>query len=200
MTGKWVSADQIIDIRGIEVVLIAAMADNHVIGRGDDLPWRIPADLKHFKATTLNHVMIMGSTTWRSFRGRALPNRRHIVLTTGRTPIDIHPDDVGNVTIATSLHMAFRDAREHAFQHDQKQVFVIGGQNVYEQTIGFADRMILTRVKGLHEGDKFFPILRWDNPARVIPRMNPETGGHLFESNGYEYSIWDYYRDAGDRA
>jgi dihydrofolate reductase len=180
----------------IEIVLIAAVAANHVIGRGDDLPWRIPADLKHFKATTLNHVMIMGSTTWRSFGGRALPKRHHIVLSRNPRSVVVHEDDQSNVLVVDSLDEAIGHANIIAVGRDQRQVFVIGGQNVYEQTIGFTDRMILTRVHGCPDGDKLFPMHMW-NPARVIPRQNPETGGHAFESNGYEYSIWDYYRDAG---
>lgn len=178
----------------IELVLIAAVADNMVIGRGDELPWRIPADLKHFKATTLNHAMIMGSTTWRSFGGRALPKRYHIVLSRDPRTVVVHEDDQSNVLVVDSLDEAIGHANIIAVGRDQQQVFVIGGADVYRQTIGLADRMILTRVRGDHDGDKFFPIEGF-NPARVIPRMNPETAGHLFESNGYEYSIWDYYRD-----
>lgn len=178
------------DFDPIEFVLIAALSDNHVIGWGNDLPWRIPADLKHFKATTLDHVMVMGSNTWRSFGSKPLPKRRHVVITSRPEAFGIDEKDRDVVTLASDLKTALASARIHARANGQNQIFVIGGANVYEQMIDLADRMILTRVEGVHKGDKFFPKIspEWTGVAREI------DGSIIQESNGYRYSIWDYVR------
>ena len=122
-----------------EIVLVLARADNGVIGRDGDLPWRLPADLKHFKAITAGHPMVMGRKTFDSLPG-LLPGRRHIVLTRDRAwagqGADVAHDVEGAIALA-----------------DAPTVMVIGGAEIYRLFLPRADRIELTQVHLDAEGD-----------------------------------------------
>ncbi len=120
--------------------LILAMAENRVIGRDGALPWRLPADLKHFKTLTLDHTIVMGRKTWESI-GRPLPRRRSIVLT--RDPA-YHAK---GAEMASSLDQALGLAA------GDDEVFVIGGAAVFAEALPRAGRVYLTRVHAELEGD-----------------------------------------------
>lgn len=124
--------------------LIVAMAANRVIGRGNALPWRLPADLAHFKRITMGRPVIMGRRTWESI-GKALPGRRNIVVT--RTPGFAAP----GCEVVDSLAAAWRAAGA------ADEAFVIGGGALYEEALATADRIYLTEVEGEVEGDTRFP-------------------------------------------
>jgi dihydrofolate reductase len=132
------------------LTLIAAVARNGVIGRDNKLPWKLSEDLKHFKALTMGHPMIMGRKTWESLPGK-LPGRPHIVVT--RNP-DYVPD---GATVAFSLHAAVAAAGE------ADEVFVIGGAELYAQAFEFADRLQLTEIDADFDGDAHFP--NWNRAA-----------------------------------
>lgn len=138
------------------VTLVAAVArSSRVIGKDGDLPWRLSADLKRFKATTLGHPIIMGRKTCQSI-GRALPGRRNIVLSRS---LDYMPPD--GVEIAKSLDDALAlacgpEAVSEA-RPEIQEVFVIGGEGVYVAALPRADRLILTWVDGEFDGDAYFP-------------------------------------------
>lgn len=132
------------------ISLIAACDENRVIGNGDDIPWHIPEDFNHFKRTTLGFPIVMGRKTWESLPKKPLPNRINIIVS--RTASDIDGAYVFP-TISEALTYADKTAN---------QVFVIGGQMIYEETIEIADRLIISHVKGVHEGDKFFPEINLD--------------------------------------
>ena len=172
----------------MRLTIIAAMDDTRLIGADNGLPWHIPEDLKHFKRTTTGHVMVMGSNTWESFGGRALPNRHHVIVTS-RDSLTIHPDDADRVTLANNLELAITEAKKEAEARGQEEVFLIGGANLYEQTIGMADRMILTRVHGAFEGDKFFPFF---GPEWAGDFLSEES--QLLTAGPISYSIYDYRR------
>jgi dihydrofolate reductase len=122
-----------------EIVLILARADNGVIGRDGDLPWRLPADLRHFKALTAGHPMIMGRKTFDSLPG-LLPGRRHIVLTRDT-------DWTGEgAEVAHDVEQAIAMA-------DAPVVMVIGGAEIYRLFLPLADRIELTEVHLEAEGD-----------------------------------------------
>lgn len=147
------------------MTLIAAVSDSGLIGRANDLPWKISADLKFFKATTLEHVMLMGSNTWQSFGGRCLPRRHHVIVTSKPGHFMVRNNDISSVTIAGSLDTAITCARIHAAHKDQDRFFVIGGGSIYKQTIDQADELILTGVHKAFEpqpGDVLFPDLNQD--------------------------------------
>lgn len=124
--------------------LIAAMAKNRTIGMDNKMPWYLPADLKHFKATTLKHPVIMGRKTYQSI-GKALPGRRNIVVT--RDPKFCLED----AEVINDLDKAIKlcDAAS--------EIMIIGGANIYNQMLDKADRLYLTFIDLEVEGDTFFP-------------------------------------------
>ena len=138
-----------------EIVLVLARADNGVIGRDGDLPWRLPADLKHFKALTLGHPMVMGRKTFDSLPG-LLPGRRHIVLTR-----DTFWSGEG-AEVAHDLAAAIRLAGGPC-------VMVIGGAEIYRLFLSQADRIELTEVHVDAQGDVAIPYpdaAQWQEVAR----------------------------------
>ena len=128
----------------MQIALIAALAENRVIGRHNQLPWRISADLKHFKALTMGKPVVMGRKTWESI-GRPLPGRENIVVTR----------DTGYQAQGCQVVHSI----EEAFQLTNKsdEVMIIGGAGLYQQTLEHADRLYLTRVRAEVEGDTRFP-------------------------------------------
>ncbi len=131
--------------------LIVARARNNAIGQANRMPWHLPADLAHFKRTTLGHPVIMGRRTWESI-GRPLPGRRNIVVS--RTPGFRPP----GAETAFSLDDAWRAAE------GSDEAFVIGGAQLYAEALPQADRIYLTDVVAEVPGDTFFPDLepgRW---------------------------------------
>lgn len=133
-----------------EIVIIAAVAENNrVIGKGSDLPWHIPGDLKRFKRLTEGHPMIMGRRTFESIVhqfGGPLPNRRLLVVTSSGE-VDGYPDIEAFTDVGSALEAASGSER----------VFIGGGATIYEQFLGRADRLELTLVEGEYEGDTYFP-------------------------------------------
>ena len=136
-------------------IIIAALAENRVIGKNGDIPWDLPEDMKHFKEKTMGHPVIMGRKTFQSFPEsvRPLPGRTNIVLTRS----GFEPEDE-SVKVMNSLEEAYELAEEFA-----EKAFVIGGSSVYEQALETADRMVLTEVQRKVDGDTFFP--EWDREA-----------------------------------
>ncbi len=129
-----------------KLILIAAVARNGVIGRENTLPWRLKADLAHFKRTTLGCPVVMGRKTWESL-GRPLPGRLNIVISRNAEYV------ATGATVVDSLEAAL------ATSGDAEKVFLIGGAQLYAQSIGAADRLILTEVQAEIEGDAHFPAV-----------------------------------------
>lgn len=126
------------------ISMVAAMAANRVIGKDNQMPWHLPADLKHFKAVTLGKPVVMGRKTFESI-GRVLPGRRNIVVS--RQTVT----DPRGAEWVTSLAQAFE------LLHGQPEVMVIGGAEIYRQCLPLAQRLYLTEVTLETEGDAFFP-------------------------------------------
>jgi dihydrofolate reductase len=138
------------------VTLIASVGRNGVIGRDGDLAVRIPADLRRFKALTMGHTLVMGRRTWESI-GRALPGRRTIVIT--RQP----GWSADGAEVAGSVEAALRLA-------GTAEVFVVGGGEIYAQTLDRADALELTEVDATPDGDTVFPPFdrtAWAEVARA---------------------------------
>lgn len=146
------------------------MDRNRAIGRDNQLPWHLPADLKHFKTLTMGHHMIMGRKTFDSI-GRPLPGRVSIVIT--RNPEYWRPD----VVIVYSLSEALKAAPQ------DDEVFIIGGADVFREALPIADRLYLTLIDHVFEGDTFLPELGSD--WREISREDHEPD----EKNLYRYSF-----------
>jgi dihydrofolate reductase len=134
---------------GVTIPIVAAVAGNGVIGVDGRLPWHLPGDLPRLKALTLGHVLVMGRKTYDSI-GRPLPGRTTVVVT--RQP----EWSADGVQVASSVP----DALELASSLDD-DVFILGGAEIYAQTIGVTDRMELTEVHAKPEGDTYFPPIDW---------------------------------------
>jgi dihydrofolate reductase len=130
------------------VSAIVAVAHHHVIGKDNDIPWYLPADLKYFKEKTLNHHIIMGRKCFDSI-GKPLPKRTNIIIS--RNPFLIS----SNCTIARSVEAAL----EVAFDNHETEAFIIGGGEIYQQSMQFLDKIYLTAVDLEVQGDVFFPPL-----------------------------------------
>ncbi|MCP5264964.1 MAG: dihydrofolate reductase [Burkholderiaceae bacterium] len=137
------------------LTIIVASARNGVIGRGNDLPWRLPADLGFFKRTTLGHPLVMGRRTFESI-GRALPGRRTLVVT--RAP-DWRADGCETCGSLEEAIAAASTSRGPNDPIDASEVFIAGGGQIYAQALARADRILLTQVELEPEGDtRFGPI------------------------------------------
>lgn len=152
-----------------EIALIAAVAENRVIGDEGEMPWHYPADLAHFKETTMGHPVVMGRVTYESISaqlGGPLPGRTNVVLT--RSGVDA-PEAVVQVG---SVDAAVEAAEAAAAETDVRTAFVAGGATVYEAFLDRADRLVLTEVPGEPAGDTRFP--EWDSAAWVEVDREPE--------------------------
>jgi dihydrofolate reductase len=159
-----------------EVVIIAAVARNRVIGRDNGLPWRLKADLLHFRALTLGHPLLMGRKTWESLR-RPLPGRRNMVIS--RDP-DLRAD---GAEVFSSAEAAL------AAVADNECVFVIGGADVYRQLIPLADVLVLTEVWADVEGDAHFPPI--DSMEFIEERREPHEAD---SDNEHDFDFVEYRR------
>jgi|AntRauTorckE6833_2_1112554.scaffolds.fasta_scaffold00959_8 dihydrofolate reductase len=134
----------------VKISLIAAMDSKGLIGSNNDIPWHIPHDLKRFKRITSGHTVIMGRKTFESLPG-PLPKRRNIVITSVR---DYNKPGIEVV-------YSIEDALKIADKKDEN--FVVGGAAIYEQFLPFADKLYLTFIKAVFEGDTYFPRVDFKN-------------------------------------
>ncbi len=141
------------------VTLVAAVARNGVIGRKGALPWHLPGEQRQFKAITMGHVLIMGRRTYESI-GRPLPGRTTVVVT--RNPAWEPPGRPDGVVVATSVESALRLAGEI-----DEQVYVVGGGQIYAESLSGADELLITQVDAEPEGDTHFPPVDWEEWAEV---------------------------------
>ena len=166
------------------VALIVAMAKNRVIGKNNTLPWHLPADLKHFKALTMGHHIVMGRKTYESI-GKPLPGRTSVVVTrnAGYAP-------PGVITV-NSLEAAISACG------DDKEIFVIGGAELYREAIRFADRIYLTEIDADVPGDAHFTEFDhsvWQETKRV---SHPPSEKNKFP---YHFVIYDRKRQPAKQA
>lgn len=153
------------------ISIIAAMADNRVIGIENSLPWNLPADMKWFRQQTMNKPVLMGRKTFDSI-GKPLPNRRNIVISRDTALVIEGCDVVGTIDEALQLCA------------DVEEVMIIGGASFYEQMLPRAKRLYLTLVHADIEGDAWFPELdfnQWQEKQRI--------DHHADEVNGFDYSF-----------
>lgn len=154
----------------MKVVLVAAVAENGVIGRNGKLPWHIRSDLQYFKATTMGRPVVMGRKTYESI-GKPLPGRTNIVVT---RDADFA---VPGVVVVHDLDAALDAARKDAVQRGVDEIAVIGGTDIFRQTWPLADRLALTVVHARPEGDTFFPEIdptQWKEIERRPQDKGPQ--------------------------
>lgn len=150
----------------MRIAMIAAMANNRVIGKDNQMPWHLPADLKHFKKVTLGKPVIMGRKTYQSI-GKALPGRRNIVISRQSGALSTDADWVQSIEQALAL-----------VQQDA-EVMIIGGAEIYRQVLPIADRLYITDIDLAVEGDAFFPDYqaagRWHESAFEQHQPDPQN-------------------------
>jgi len=155
--------------------LIVAVADNGVIGHQNRLPWKLLADLKHFKDTTSDHHIIMGRKTFESI-GRPLPNRTNIVISRNKKL------KIKNVIIKNSLNDALK------FSKKEKEAFIIGGEDIYKLALPKTDKIYLTKVHTKPKGDSHFPKLnnkKWKK-INCIKHKKDDKNEHDYDFCIYE--------------
>ncbi len=149
---------------------IAALSANRVIGVGGQLPWKISLDLKYFKEKTLAKTIIMGRKTYDSL-GKPLPNRHNIVVTRDpewfRGGLDVFPDIDTAIKHAQSLKSQFGD-----------EIMIVGGAEIYRQTLHLADRLYLTLIDKIIEGDAYYPD--WRETHELKEKTDHEENGVKF--------------------
>lgn len=161
----------------LPLAMIAALAENRVIGIDNRLPWRLPADLKHFKALTLGKPVIMGRKTWDSL-GRPLPGRLNLVVSR-QNGLQLEGAEV-----FASLDAALERADAWAREEGAEELMLIGGAQLYAQALPQAERLYLTRVALNPEGDAHFPEVdaaRWRLVSSIDHAASDETPAYAFE-------------------
>jgi len=161
------------------ISLIAARSKNNVIGKNNDLPWRLPADMKYFMNTTKGHVVIMGRKNWESLPNGALKNRTNIVLTRSKNYL------AEGALVMNDLN----EALQFAFDQEEEEVFIIGGAQIYQMTLPIADRVYLTEIDLEVDGDTFFPEF---NPSSF--KLVSQQDYSPDERNHYSYSFQVFER------
>ena len=127
--------------------IIVATDEDLLIGKKDSrngMPWNVPEDLQHFKATTLNKTILMGLTTYQAI-GRPLPNRKTIV-------VSFEPFEDERVEVRSSLEEVIEEYRSSG-----EDLFISGGATIYKQCLPIADQLLISRIPGKHEGETYFP-------------------------------------------
>lgn len=161
--------------------LIAAVAENQVIGVNNDLPWHLPDDMKHFMNTTKGHHVIMGRKNYESIpdRYRPLPERTNIVVTRQKKY------KAQGCMVVNTLDEALKIPEEHG----EKEAFVIGGAEIFRLCIDRADKMILTEIQATVKGDTFFPRFDKRDWKEVSRLPHPADEKHL-----YAFDFVTYHR------
>ena len=157
------------------ISIIVAMDKNRVIGKNNQLPWHLPADLAHFKQVTMGKPIVMGRKTYHSI-GKPLPGRRNIVIS--------HQDlNIVGVEIFNSLENAIQNLLY------EKEIMIIGGAMIFQQALAWADKIYLTVIEHDFVGDAFFPTWpknEWQEISREQHRVD--------EKNRYDYSFIELVR------
>lgn len=161
-----------------KISIIAAVADNYAIGKANNLPWHLPADLKHFRQLTTGHAIVMGKRTFESLPNGPLPNRKNIVLTS---------------VMSEGVNEGYfeADSLEDAVflcEHEEK-VFIIGGATVYKQSIDKVDTMYITWIHSDFSADTYFPEIDF-NDWKEVSREDHDPD----QQNLYSYSFVKYDR------
>jgi dihydrofolate reductase len=155
----------------MEIVLIVAVADNGVIGAGDTIPWRLKSDQQRFKAITMGKPLVMGRKTFLSLPRRPLPGRTNIVVTRDAA------FRAAGAVVTTSLKEALVLAHADALRRSVAEIAVLGGAEIYAQSLAFADRLDVTEVHVNPDGDSRFPTIdpsRWEEVSRTDHAAGPD--------------------------
>ncbi len=162
------------------VSMIAAMGENRVIGKDNDIPWHLPDDFKYFKETTRGHHVIMGRKNWESLQQQfqPLPGRPNIVITRN------NEYQANGATVVSSLEEALAMAR----QTNEVEAFIIGGGEIYRMGLSLCDRIYLTEIDGTFEGQVTFPEFSSDEWVETSRSHHPKDGRHNY---AFDFVIYE---------
>jgi dihydrofolate reductase len=162
------------------ISLIAAMAQNRVIGKDNDLPWRLPDDMKFFMQTTKGHYVIMGRKNYDSLNAKfkPLPNRPNIVVTRQKN------FQAPGCMVVNSVE----DGLDIAKENKEAEAFIIGGAEIYKITLPVADRIYLTEIHAEVKGDTFFPPFSKAEWKEVSRKPHPSDDKHQFS---FDFVVYD---------
>ena len=153
----------------VDLILVAAVAENGVIGQGGTLPWRLKSDMQHFRRLTMDKPVVMGRKTYQSLSRKPLPGRTNIVVSRDRDFA------APGILVAPSVEAALQAARGDALRRGADAVAVIGGATLYAQTMAVANRLVITRVHLQPPGDTAFPTID-QNLWREVERSDHAAG------------------------
>lgn len=156
---------------------ITAISQNNIIGKNNSLPWHLPADMRFFKKTTMGHPIIMGRKTYESFK-KALPGRTNIVVTRQTNY---------SLTDATVVH-SLEEAINEAQKTESEEAFILGGAQIFEQSLPLIDRLYLTRIYEEFDGDIEFPefdVTQWEMTG--IEPHEPDDKNKFY----YAFQLWN---------
>ena len=157
--------------------IIVAKAKNNIIGKDNQLLWKLPDDLRRFQALTTGHTIIMGRKTFESI-GRVLPNRKHIILS--QNP-DFKVEDE-NVEVVHSMFQI------QEYMESNEECFVIGGAMIYNLLMPYVTKMYVTEIDKEFEGDAFFPKINLDVWKEISREKGPQDVGVQFD---YDYVVYE---------
>ncbi|QHW34536.1 dihydrofolate reductase [Paenibacillus rhizovicinus] len=160
----------------MKITMIAAMAEDRVIGVNNEMPWHLPAEMAHFRRSTTGKTIVMGRKTLESFGG-ALKNRRNVVLTRSEA---YRPDGAETVHSVEEAMTRFGG---------EEELMIIGGAQVYSQFLPYADKLLLTEVHAAFEGDARFPVVDESEWQAVNREFHAKD-----EKNAYDFTIITYIR------
>ncbi len=159
------------------ISLVVAASENNAIGKNNQLIWHLPNDLKFFKNTTWGFPVIMGRKSFESVN-KPLPGRTNIVITT-------NPDWKAETVIVVNN---LKDAIQKAAETNSKQIFIIGGGEIYKQSMDIADSIYITRVHVDVEGDTFFPVI---DESKWKLTSNQDFEADEKHAYSYSFQIWE---------
>jgi dihydrofolate reductase len=163
----------------MKISLIVAVAENGVIGKNNDLPWHLPKDMKYFRDTTMGHCVIMGRKNYDSIpeKYRPLEGRTNIVVTRNKE------FKAENCIVVSSIEKAIEEARKK----NDDEIFIIGGADIFRQSINLADKIYYTKIHHTFDGDVFFPKLD-EKKWKLISQKNIEADA----KNQFSFSFCVY--------
>lgn len=162
-------------MNNLKITLIVAAAENNAIGKNNQMLWHLPDDFKYFKQQTVDHSIVMGRKTYESI-GKPLPQRRNIVLTRDLNWM------AQDVDVANSLDEVLTYCR------DEREIFIIGGGNIYKQALPLAHKVLLTRVHTRLDGDAYFPELPTSEWKKISENEHPQDERH---AHPFTFEVWE---------
>jgi len=160
--------------------LIWAMDQNYLIGKNNELPWKIPAEMKYFSRITSNNTVLMGRKTFESI-GKPLKNRHNIVITRNKENYKEWKEE--NLIFTDNLKEILEPYKDNFDKH----VFVIGGREIYQRTYLYADYYYISIVKGNYKGNVYFPFSDWNKSELVKKEESSDFTAYIYKNKVKKY-------------